>query len=81
MEAFSQLGLLSARTILELETGKTIQADWIVWVRDLRDNQPLWWICLECCRVFGEYDPVRLLLKYRIILKDVPSSGTSIDLK
>ena len=38
-EASSQLESLSVGTILELETDKTIQVGWIVWNRDLGDNQ------------------------------------------
>jgi len=39
--ASSQLGSLSAETILGPGTGKTIQADWIVLEGDLGDEQPL----------------------------------------
>ena len=35
---FSQLQLLSVRTILRLETGETVQTGWIVFVGDLRDD-------------------------------------------
>jgi len=51
--AFSQLGSLSAGTILGPGTGKTIQAGWIVLEGDLRDERPLWWICLEHRGAFG----------------------------
>jgi len=67
--------------ILELGTGKTVWSGWIVWVEDFGDNQPLWWICLEHYRAFGEYSLARLLLKHKIILKSVPSSGTRVDPK
>ena len=53
VRTFSQLELLSAGIILGPEIGKAIQPGWIVLDRDLRDEQPLWWICLECCEVFG----------------------------
>ena len=39
--ASSQLGSLSAGTILGPGTGKTIQPGWIVLEGDLRDKQPL----------------------------------------
>ena len=39
--ASSQLGSLSAGTILGPETGETIQADWIVLEGDLGDKRPL----------------------------------------
>jgi len=39
--ASSQLGSLSAGTILGPETGKTVQAGWIVLKRDLGDEWPL----------------------------------------
>jgi len=42
-----QLGSLSAGMILGPGTGETVWAGWIVLERDLRDKQPLWWICLE----------------------------------
>jgi len=51
--ASSQLGSLSAGTILGPGTGKTVQAGWIVLEEDLRDEQPLWWIRLECHGTFG----------------------------
>ena len=38
----SQLGLLSAGTILGLGTGKTVQPGWIVLEGDLGDEWPLW---------------------------------------
>ena len=38
--ASSQLGLLSAGTILGPGTGETVQPDWIVLEGDLRDEQP-----------------------------------------
>jgi len=50
---FSQLGSLSAETILGPKTGKTVQLGWIVLEKDLRDEQSLWWILLECCGAFG----------------------------
>ena len=40
--AFSQLESLSARIILGLGTGETVQPEWIVLDRDLRDEQSLW---------------------------------------
>jgi len=79
--AFSYLGLLSAVMILGPETGKTVWAGWIVWVRDLVDDWLLWQIYLECCRVFGKSASMRLLLKYEIVLKGVPSSRTRVDPK
>jgi len=39
--ASSQLGSLSAETILGPGTGKTVWAGWIVLERDLRDKWPL----------------------------------------
>ena len=39
--ASSQLGSLSAVTILGPETGKTVWSGWIVLEGDLRDKQPL----------------------------------------
>ena len=51
--AFSQLGLLFTRTILELGTDKAIQLEWIVLDRDLGDKWPLWWTCLEHYGAFG----------------------------
>ena len=39
--ASSQLGSLSAGTILGPETGETVQAGWIVLEGDLGDKQPL----------------------------------------
>ena len=51
--ASSQLGSLSTGTILGPGTGETVQPDWIVLEGDLGDEQPLWWICLECCGTFG----------------------------
>jgi len=39
--ASSQLGSLSIGTILGPETGKTVQAGWIVLEGDLRDEWPL----------------------------------------
>ena len=51
--ASSQLRSLSAGTILGPGTGKTVWAGWIVLEGDLGDEQPLWWICLECCGAFG----------------------------
>jgi len=37
----SQLGSLSAGTILGLETGETVQPGWIILEGDLRNEQPL----------------------------------------
>jgi len=51
--ASSQLGSLSAGTILGLETGETVQPGWIILEGDLRNEQPLWWIHLECHGTFG----------------------------
>jgi len=51
--ASSQLGSLSAGTILGPGTGKTVWVGWIVLERDLGDEQPLWWICLEHRGAFG----------------------------
>jgi len=51
--AFFQLESLSTGKILRLGIGKTVWPDFIVQDRDLRDNQPLWWICLEHHRAFG----------------------------
>jgi len=34
---------------------------------------------LEHCGAFGRYVSERLLLKYKIVLKGVPSSGTGVD--
>ena len=48
-----QLGSLSTEIILGPGTDKTIQLGWKVWDRDLRDDQPLWWICLEYHEAFG----------------------------
>jgi len=53
VEAFSQLGSLSAGTILGPGIGKTVQPCWIVLEEDLRDEQPLWWIRLEHHGAFG----------------------------
>jgi len=53
VEASSQLGSLSARTILGPGTGKTVQVGWIVLEGDLGDERPLWWIRLERCGAFG----------------------------
>ena len=41
MEASSQLGSLSAGTILRPETGKTVQPGWIVLEGDPGDERPL----------------------------------------
>ena len=41
VRVFSQLESLSTRMILGPEIDKTAWADWIVWVGDFRDNQPL----------------------------------------
>jgi len=51
--ASSQLGSLSARTILGPGTGETVWSGWIVLERDLRDEWPLWWIYLEHRGAFG----------------------------
>ena len=51
--ASSQLGSLSTGTILGPETGKTVQAGWIVLEGDLGDEWPLWWIRLERHGAFG----------------------------
>jgi len=51
--ASSQLRLLSTRTILGPETGKTVWLGWIVLEGDLGDEQSLWWILLEHCGTFG----------------------------
>jgi len=51
--AFSQLGSLSAGTILGPGTGKTVWLGWIVLEGDLGDERLLWWIHLECCGAFG----------------------------
>ena len=51
--ASSQLGLLSAGTILGPGTGKIVWAGWIVLEGDLGDERPRWWSCLECCGMFG----------------------------
>ena len=51
--ASSQLGSLSAGTILGPGTGETVQPGWIVLEGDLRDERPLWWICLEHHGAFG----------------------------
>ena len=48
-----QLGSLFTETILGPGTGETVWLDWIVLEEDLRDEWPLWWICLECCGAFG----------------------------
>jgi len=41
VKAFSQLGSLSAGTILRPETGKTVQPGWIVLEGDPGDERPL----------------------------------------
>ena len=51
--ASSQLGSLSAGTILGPEIGKAVQPGWTVLERDLGDEWPLWWICLEHHGTFG----------------------------
>ena len=48
-----QLESLSAGMILGPGTGETVQPGWIVLKGDLRDEQPLWWICFEHCGIFG----------------------------
>ena len=53
VEAFSQLGSLSTVMILGLEIGEAIWPGWIVLDGDLEGDWSLWWICLECYRVFG----------------------------
>jgi len=35
-------------------------------------------MCLECYGAFGRYVPERLLLKQKIVLKSVLSSGTRV---
>ena len=45
--AFPQLGLLSAEIILGPETDETVWPGWTVLDGNLRDEQPLWWICLD----------------------------------
>ena len=49
----SQLGSLSAGTILGPGTGETVWVGWIVLEGDLGDEWPLWWICLERCGTFS----------------------------
>jgi len=51
--ASSQLGSLSAGTILGPGTGKTVWPGWIVLEGDLRDEWPLWWIRFERHGTFG----------------------------
>jgi len=51
--ASSQLGSLSTETILGPGTGETVLLGWIVLEGDLRDEQPLWWICFERRGTFG----------------------------
>ena len=51
--ASSQLGSLSAGTILGPGTGETIWAGWIVLEGDLRDEWPYWWIRLDRRGAFG----------------------------
>jgi len=53
VEVSSQLRSLSIGTIFEPEIDKTVWAGWIVHERNLGDDWPLWWIYLECHRVFG----------------------------
>jgi len=53
VEASSQLGSLSAGTILEPGTGETVLPGWIVLEGDLGDDWPLWWIRLEHSGAFG----------------------------
>ena len=65
--------------ILGLEIGKTVWTGWIVQIRDLKYNQPLWWIHLEYYRAFGKYTSARLLLKCEIILKGISSSETRVN--
>jgi len=48
-----QLGSLSTGTILGPGTGETVWVGWIVLEGDLRDERPLWWICLERRGAFG----------------------------
>jgi len=52
--ASSQLGSLSAGMILRPGTGETVWTGWIVLEGDLRDERPLWWICLEHRGAFGK---------------------------
>jgi len=49
----SQLGSLSAGTILGPGTGETVWVGWIVLEGDLGDERPLWWICLKRHGAFG----------------------------
>jgi len=49
----SQLGSLSAGTILGPETGETVRVGWIVLEGDFGDERPLWWIRLKCRDAFG----------------------------
>jgi len=51
--ASSQLESLSAETILGPGTGEIVLPGWIVLEGDLEDDQPLWWIRLECHSTFG----------------------------
>ena len=51
--ASSQLGSLSAGTILGPGTGKTVWAGWIVLEGDLGDEWPRWWSRLEHHGAFG----------------------------
>ena len=51
--ASSQLGSLSAGTILGPGTGETVRAGWIVLEGDLEDEWPHWWSRLEHHGMFG----------------------------
>ena len=51
--ASSQLWLLSIGMILGPGTGETVWLGWIILEEDLRDEWPLWWICLEYHGTFG----------------------------
>jgi len=53
-EAFFQLESLFTETILGPETNKTVHIGWIVQVGDQRDDQPFWYIYLDCYRTFKE---------------------------
>ena len=53
VEVFSQLRLLSTGTILGPETGKAVWPGWMMLDRDLGDERPLLWICLEHYEAFG----------------------------
>ena len=52
-EASFQLGSLSVEMILRPETGETVWPGWTILDKDLEDEWPFWWICLDCCGAFG----------------------------